>query len=158
MKQGRRRWIAVLAGIVAVLVVGLVLLNGTRLVDRVTGWWVGGQISDAVRRTGDGEALDLAEVYEADWDSAVWVGPYADGRYGNELLGFAYFADDEMLSTDDAESRLIFVKGTDVLADVELGPIRFPDDLTRFSRQQARFTVSHGDFYATLTPAVGARR
>jgi len=53
---------------------------------------------------------------------------------------------------DDAESRLIFVKGTDVLADVELGPIRFPDDLTGFSREQARFMVSHDDFYAILTP------
>lgn len=156
MKQNRRRWVAGLAGIVAVVAIALVVLNAARLMDRATGWLVGGQISDAVSRTANGEVLDLTQVYDTDWDRAVWVHPYSDGRYGNELLGFAYFQDDEWLSTDDSESRLLFVKGTDVLADIELGPIRFPDDLTGFSREDARFVVSNDGFYSTLDPAVVA--
>lgn len=156
VKQSRRRWIAWLAGIAAVVVIGLVLLNGARHVDRAVGWWVGGRISDAVSRAGNGEVLDLTQVYDADWDRAVWVSPYAVGENGNELLGFDSFQDDEVLSDDDSKSRLIFVKGTEVLADIELRRIFFPDDLTGFSREDARFVVSHDGFYWTLAPAGAA--
>jgi hypothetical protein len=159
MKQGRRRrWIARLAGIAAVVAVGLVLLNGARLMDRATGWWVGGQISDAVSRTGDGEVLDLVRVYDADWDRAVWVGPYVDGAGGNEMLGFRYFSDDEILSADDTVSRLLFVRGTDVLADVELHRVWFSGERSAISPGSARFAVWRDSIGWTLDPAASASR
>jgi hypothetical protein len=158
VKGGRRRWVAGFVGIVAVVAVAVVVLNGAHLMDRATGWWVGGRITDAVSRAGKGELLDLTQVYDTDWDRAVWVHPHSDGRYGNELLGLAYYQDDEWLSLDDSESRLIFVKGTDVLADIELGRILFPDDLTGFSREDARFVVTNDGFYSTLNPIAVASR
>ena len=111
------RWLGAGA---AVVIAALVLLNGARLVDGAMGWWVGGRLSEAVGRTGDGNTLDLARVYDADWDRAVWVPPYVLGGDANDLLGFDYYGQDEVLSSDDTVSRLLFVKGTDVLADVEI--------------------------------------
>ena len=153
MKQGRRHWIRWLAGGVAVVAAVLVLLNGERLVDGAVGWWIGGRISEAVSDTPDGEVLDLARVYDADWDRAVWIWPYMDGEGGNKMLGFRYYRDDEILSTDDTVSRLVFVKGGDVLADVELHRIELLKDLIGFSRENARFVVAHDSVFSTLDPA-----
>jgi hypothetical protein len=158
VKRRRRRWIAVFAGVVVVAAASLALLNGARLIDRATGWWVGGQISDAVSRTGDGGVLDLAQVYGADWDRAVLVGPYVDGAGGNEKLGFPCFSDDEILSMDDTVSRLLFVSGTDVRADVELHRIWFPGEQSEISSGTAEFVVSHDSIGWTLEPAVSASR
>lgn len=153
MKQERRHWIRWFAGGVAVVAAVFLLLNGTRLVDGAVGWWIGGRISEAVSDTPDGEVLDLARVYDADWDRAVWIPSYMDGKGGNEMLGFHYYRDDEILSTDDTVSLLVFVKGDDVLADVELNGIDFQQDLTGFSRENARFVVSHDSLFSTLDPA-----
>ena len=158
MKHGRRHWIRWLVGGVAVVAAVLVLLNGARLVDGAVGWWVGGRISEAVSETPDGEVLDLAQVYGADWDRAVWIWPYMDGEGGNERLGFRYYRDDEILSMDDTVSRLLFVKGEDVLADARLHRIEFQPDLIGFSRERARFVVSHDSIFSTLDPADTANR
>ena len=158
MKRRRRRWIAVFAGVVVVAAASLAFLNGARLMDRATGWWVGGQISDAVSRTGDGGALDLAQVYGADWDRAVLVGPCVDGAGGNEMLGFPYFSDDEILTMDDTVSRLLFVSGTDVLADVELHRIWFSVERSEISSGTAEFVVWRDSIGWTLDPAASASR
>lgn len=56
------------------------------------------------------------------------------------------------MSSDDSVSRLIFVKGTDVLADVELHRVYFQEDVTEFSKANARFEVARDDYGATLHP------
>ncbi len=153
MEQRRRHWFRWLVGSLAVLVAALLVLNGVRLVDGAVGWWVGGRISEAVSQTADGETVDLARVYDADWDRAVWIGPYLVGDLGNDLLGFGYYRDDELLSTDDMVSRLLFVKGTDVLADVELHRIYLEADRAEFTRSDARFVVWRDSIGVTLDPA-----
>ena len=158
MERPRRRWPGLAAGGIALVVAVGVLLNGAGLVDGAVGWWIGGRIAEAVSETPDGEVLDLAQVYAVDWDRAVLIHPYMDGEGGNRMLGFRHYRDDEILSNDDTVSRLVFVKGTEVLADVELHRVEFQQDLTGFSREHASFVVSHDSIFSTLDPADAADR
>ena len=82
--------------------------------------------------------------------------PYTTGKVGNAKLGFDYFGSDEFLSTDDNVSRLLFVKGTDVLADVEVHGVELTETMRDLSRPEARLAVWRDSLGVTLDDPAAA--
>lgn len=103
----------------------------------------------------DGSVVDVGAAFDEAWDRAVVVSAYSIGRDVDRLLGFDQFAPDALLSWGDTDTRVLFVSGREVVADITLGntEVRFDHVVETFDRGNARFRVVREGDWATLTPA-----
>ncbi len=100
---------------VAGLAAGLLLLSGCAGVSDAAA-----RLGSAVDQQADGAGtLDLADVYQAGWDSFLIYCPYETPADVNQELGFVW-SDAPDLSLDDEHQVLVFVTSAKVTESVVL--------------------------------------
>lgn len=151
MRRGLRVVLALMA--IAALAVVAASVFQPRWFDHLEGRGIGTRLDALVTAAADGTTVDLAEAYPADWDRAIVIGGYWSGSLANSALGFAYFHPDEMLSYSEGPHRIVFARGSDVLADVDLQTFSFADDVAVITPETSALVVNRSDGRATLERA-----
>jgi len=146
----RRRFRAPLAvaAIAAVAAAGAYVQP--RWFDHLEGRGIGARLDDLVSQAEDGATVDLGAAYQADWDRAIVIGRYWVGSVANSELGFEYFHRDETLWYTEAPGRIVFVRGSEVLADLAVETFTFDDGVVVITPQASRFVVTRTDGWTSV--------